>query len=84
MEKGFGKKAVFIREGGSIPLVAMMHNEFKKPCILLGYGLPDENAHAPNERLNLENFQKGILSLAYYYDGASRVASRSSNGRSVR
>jgi acetylornithine deacetylase/succinyl-diaminopimelate desuccinylase-like protein len=73
LEKGFNKKAVFIREGGSIPLVAMMYREFKKPCVLLGYGLPDENAHAPNERLNLENFQKGILSLAYYYDEASRI-----------
>jgi len=73
LEKGFHKKAVFIREGGSIPLVAMMYREFKKPCVLLGYGLPDENAHAPNERLNLENFQKGILSLAYYYDEVSRI-----------
>ena len=72
LEKGFGKKAVFIREGGSIPLVAMMYKELKKPCVLLGFGLPDANAHAPNERLNLENFQKGIVSLAYYYDEASR------------
>jgi len=74
LEKGFGKKAVFIREGGSIPLVSMMYNAFKKPCVLLGFGLPDENAHAPNERLNLENFRKGILSLAYYYDEASRAS----------
>jgi len=73
LERGFGKKAVFIREGGSIPLVATMYKEFKKPCVLLGFGLPDENAHAPNERLNLENFQKGIVSLAYYYDEASRT-----------
>jgi len=73
LEKGFGKKAVFIREGGSIPLVAMMYKELKKPCVLLGFGLPDENAHAPNERLNLENFQKGIVSLAYYYDEVSRL-----------
>ena len=73
LEKGFGKKAVFIREGGSIPLVATMYKEFNKPCVLLGFGLPDENAHAPNERLNLENFQKGIVSLAYYYDEASRT-----------
>jgi acetylornithine deacetylase/succinyl-diaminopimelate desuccinylase-like protein len=81
LEKGFGKKAVFIREGGSIPLVAMMHNEFKRPCVLLGYGLPNENAHAPNERLNLENFQKGILSLAYYYDEAGRLSPSAGNGR---
>ena len=73
LEKGFKKKAVFIREGGSIPLVPMMYKAFKKPCVLLGFGLPDENAHAPNERLNLENFQKGILSLAYFYDEVARA-----------
>ncbi|MFQ5696546.1 MAG: dipeptidase, partial [Terriglobia bacterium] len=67
LEKGFGKKAVFIREGGSIPLVATMYNKLRKPCVLLGFGLPDENAHAPNERLNLENYLKGILSVAYFY-----------------
>ncbi len=67
LEKGFGKKAVFIREGGSIPLVSMMYEALGKPCVLLGFGLPDENAHAPNERINLENYLKGILSIAYFY-----------------
>ena len=67
LEKGFGKKTVFIREGGSIPLVTTMYEQFGKPCVLLGFGLPDENAHAPNERLNLENYLKGILSIAYFY-----------------
>lgn len=71
LEKGFGKKAVFIREGGSIPLVTQMYEEFGKPCVLLGFGLPDENAHAPNERLYLENYLKGILSIAYFYHEAS-------------
>ncbi len=47
LERGFGKKAVFIREGGSIPFVTQMHDTFKVPCVLLGFGLPDENAHAP-------------------------------------
>ena len=67
LEKGFGKKAVFIREGGSIPLVSTMYKSLGMPCVLLGFGLPDENAHAPNERLNLENYLKGILSIAYFY-----------------
>ena len=67
LEKGFGKKAVFIREGGSIPLVSTMYKSLGKPCVLLGFGLPDENAHAPNERMNLENYLKGILSIAYFY-----------------
>jgi len=67
LEEGFGKKAVFIREGGSIPLVSMMYDQLGKPCVLLGFGLPDENAHAPNERMALENYLKGILSIAYFY-----------------
>jgi acetylornithine deacetylase/succinyl-diaminopimelate desuccinylase-like protein len=45
----------------------MMYEALGKPCVLLGFGLPDENAHAPNERLNLENYLKGILSIAYFY-----------------
>ncbi len=72
LEKGFGKKAVFIREGGSIPLVTTMYEQLGKPCVLLGFGLPDENAHAPNERMNLENYLKGILSIAYFYHEAGQ------------
>lgn len=67
LEKGFGKKAVFIREGGSIPFVTQMHDTFKVPCVLLGFGLPDENAHAPNEHIALENYFGGIRSVALFY-----------------
>ncbi|MDE3110066.1 MAG: dipeptidase, partial [Acidobacteriota bacterium] len=56
LEKGFEKKAVFIREGGSIPFVTQMHDAFKVPCVLLGFGLPDENAHAPDEHISLDNY----------------------------
>jgi acetylornithine deacetylase/succinyl-diaminopimelate desuccinylase-like protein len=73
LERAFGKKAHFIREGGSIPFVKTISQTLKKPCILLGFGLPDENAHAPNERLNLENFHKGILSVAYLYQEISNA-----------
>jgi len=55
LEKGFGKKAVFIREGGSIPFVTQIYDTFKVPCVLIGFGLPDENAHAPDEHIALEN-----------------------------
>jgi acetylornithine deacetylase/succinyl-diaminopimelate desuccinylase-like protein len=65
--KGFCKKAVFIREGGSIPFVTQMHDTFKIPCVLIGFGLPDENAHAPDEHLDLENYFGGIKSIAYFY-----------------
>jgi acetylornithine deacetylase/succinyl-diaminopimelate desuccinylase-like protein len=68
LEEGFGKKAVFIREGGSIPFVTQMHDTFKVPCVLLGFGLPDENAHAPDEHIALENYFGGIKSVALFYE----------------
>ena len=67
LERGFGKKAVFIREGGSIPFVTQMYDTFKVPCVLLGFGLPDENAHAPDEHILLENYFGGIKSVALLY-----------------
>jgi acetylornithine deacetylase/succinyl-diaminopimelate desuccinylase-like protein len=73
LEKGFGKKAVFIREGGSIPFVTQMHDTFKVPCVLLGFGLPDENAHAPDEHISLENYFGGIKSVALFYDQLARA-----------
>jgi acetylornithine deacetylase/succinyl-diaminopimelate desuccinylase-like protein len=71
LESGFGKKAVFIREGGSIPFVTQMHDTFKVPCVLLGFGLPDENAHAPDEHIALENYFGGIKSVALFYENLS-------------
>jgi acetylornithine deacetylase/succinyl-diaminopimelate desuccinylase-like protein len=67
LEKGFGKKAVFIREGGSIPFVTQMYDTFKVPCVLIGFGLPDENAHAPDEHISLENYFGGIKAVAHFY-----------------
>ena len=68
LEKGFGRKAVFIREGGSIPFVTQMHDTFKVPCVLVGFGLPDENAHAPDEHIALENYYGGIKAIAHLYE----------------
>jgi acetylornithine deacetylase/succinyl-diaminopimelate desuccinylase-like protein len=73
LEQGFGKKAVFIREGGSIPFVTQMHDTFGVPCVLLGFGLPDENAHAPDEHLSLENYYGGIKSVALFYESLARM-----------
>ena len=68
LEKGFSKKPLYQREGGSIPIVV----EFKKllgiDSVLLGFGLPDENAHAPNEFINLDNFFGGIKTVVHYYN----------------
>jgi acetylornithine deacetylase/succinyl-diaminopimelate desuccinylase-like protein len=75
IEKGFGKAPVFNREGGSIPVVATFQELLGLPSVLFGVGLPDENAHAPNERLDLGNFHGGIIASAYLYDEVSRARS---------
>ena len=66
--RAFGKPTVFMREGGSIPFVRTIADATGKPCLLMGFGQPDENAHAPNEWLDLENYYLGIKSAAYLYD----------------
>jgi acetylornithine deacetylase/succinyl-diaminopimelate desuccinylase-like protein len=68
LEEGFDRPGVFIREGGSIPFVASISSLLGVPCILMGFGLPDENSHAPNEHMDLENFFGGIRSVARYYE----------------
>src|SRR5579872_4452220 len=73
LEKGFGKRAVFIREGGSIPFVTQMYDTFKVPCVLLGFGLPDENAHAPDEHIALENYFGGMKAVAQFYEGLGNL-----------
>ena len=73
LETGFGKKAVFIREGGSIPFVTQMHDTFRVPCVLLGFGLPDENAHAPDEHIALENYFGGIKAVALFYESLASL-----------
>ena len=67
IERGFGKAPVFNREGGSIPVVSTFQEELGLPSVLFGVGLPDENAHAPNEKLDLGNFHNGIIASAYLY-----------------
>jgi acetylornithine deacetylase/succinyl-diaminopimelate desuccinylase-like protein len=67
IEKGFGQRPVFTREGGSIPVVSTFQEELGLPSVLFGVGLPDENAHAPNEKLDLSNFHNGIIASAILY-----------------
>src|SRR4029079_2756527 len=76
IQKGFGKEPVFNREGGSIPVVATFQEIWGLPSVLFGVGLPDENAHAPNEKLDLGNFHGGIIASAYLYDEIAKGASR--------
>jgi acetylornithine deacetylase/succinyl-diaminopimelate desuccinylase-like protein len=74
IEQGFGKAPVFCREGGSIPVVSTFQEQLGLPAVLFGVGLPDENAHAPNERLDLGNFHNGIVAAALLYDEIARVS----------
>ena len=66
MEKAFGKKTVFIREGGSIPIVTDFSKSLKSPVVLMGLGLNSENLHSPNEHFNLNNFELGIICSAFF------------------
>ncbi len=72
LETVFGKKPFFIREGGSIPEVLTFQEALGAPVILLGFGLPDENSHAPNEHLYLRHFFDGIKTAALLYDKLAR------------
>lgn len=72
MEKAFGKKTVFIREGGSIPVIATFATVLKVPSVMMGLGLNSENLHSPNEHFDLKHFQLGILSSAYFMDEFSK------------
>ena len=63
MHDVFATDTVFVRGGGSIPIVGDFIRELKIPTILMGFGLPDDNLHAPNEKFHLANFHRGIESI---------------------
>lgn len=73
IRQGFGKEPVFIREGGSIPIVVTFKEILGVDTVLLGFGLPDENAHSPDEHLNLDNFQNGIVTSSIFYEELAKV-----------
>ena len=72
LEQGFGAKPVFIREGGSIPIVGTLQEYLKAPVLLLGYGLSTDNIHSPNEKFHLNNFRRGIRTSAILLAEAAR------------
>jgi acetylornithine deacetylase/succinyl-diaminopimelate desuccinylase-like protein len=67
MHEVFGKDTVYIRSGGSIPIVADFANELKIPTVMMGMGLPDDNLHAPNEKFHIPNFYRGIESIIRFF-----------------
>jgi acetylornithine deacetylase/succinyl-diaminopimelate desuccinylase-like protein len=74
-EQVFGVYPVFTREGGSIPVVAMCQQILNLPVVLMGFGLPDDNLHAPNEKFHLPNFERGILTAIHYLTEYARLKS---------
>ncbi|MDQ6695381.1 MAG: M20/M25/M40 family metallo-hydrolase, partial [Chloroflexota bacterium] len=66
LSETFGKEAVFIRGGGSIPIVSLFSKVLSAPSILMGFGLPDDNLHAPNEKMKLDNVFRGIEASVCY------------------
>jgi acetylornithine deacetylase/succinyl-diaminopimelate desuccinylase-like protein len=68
LEKTFGRKTVFIRSGGSIPIVGLFQKHLGVGSVLMGFGLPDDNLHAPNEKFHLPNFFDGIQAVANYLE----------------
>jgi len=66
----WGKDTVFIRSGGSIPIVGDFDRHLGQPSVMMGFGLPDDQIHAPNEKFLLKNFELGIQSLVRFFEEA--------------
>jgi len=64
----FGQRPVLLREGGSLPVVTMFMEILQAPVVLMGFGLPDDHIHSPNERYHLPNLYRGIETAIHYYD----------------
>ncbi len=68
LKAAFGSDPVYIREGGSIPIIPLFEQTFKAPVLLLGFGLPGSNLHAPNEWIDLATYHQGIEAITRFYD----------------
>ena len=68
LKEEFGKDTVYIRSGGSIPIVGVFDRYLGIPSVMMGFGLPDDNLHAPNEKFHLPNFYRGIKTVARYLE----------------
>lgn len=69
----FGKPPVMIREGGSIPIVQRFQEVLDADCLLLGWGLNDDNCHSPNEKFHLADYHRGIAASAHLWQQLGAV-----------
>jgi succinyl-diaminopimelate desuccinylase len=75
LRAGFGRDPVFIRGGGSIPVVSTFRDELRVDCLLLGFGLPDDNTHSPNEKFSLRDYHRGIRTSAHLWQELAACSS---------
>jgi acetylornithine deacetylase/succinyl-diaminopimelate desuccinylase-like protein len=75
LARAWSKPPVMVREGGSIPVMATFQKTHGLPCILMGFGLDDDQVHAPNEKFSLSSFHGGTKSVAYLYEELARTSS---------
>ena len=73
VKSGFGVDPVMIREGGSIPVVAQIKSVLGIDALLVGFGLPDDRVHSPNEKFDLDALYRGSRTAAALYDNLSRL-----------
>lgn len=66
--KAFGTETIFIRMGGSIPVVEWIEEIYNIPIVLLGFGTPEDRLHSPNESFPLDSYDKGMETLVYYWN----------------
>ncbi len=67
MQEVFGKNTIFVRSGGSIPIVGDFEHSLHIPSVMMGFGLPDDNMHAPNEKFKIANFHHGIEAIIRFF-----------------
>jgi acetylornithine deacetylase/succinyl-diaminopimelate desuccinylase-like protein len=72
LQEKFAQETVYIRSGGSIPIVGVFDRYLGIPSVMMGFGLPDDNLHAPNEKFHLPNFYRGIETVARYLEILAR------------
>jgi len=74
-QKGFGAKPVFLRSGGSVPAASIFQKTLGIPTVLMGFALPDDHVHAPNEKFHLPNLYRGIETSIWYMAEAAKMSS---------
>ncbi len=75
LPQGFRASPVFLRSGGTIPVVDTFQRILGIPTVLMGFALPEDRIHAPNEKFHLPNFHNGIATCIWFLDAAAKLQS---------